>query len=140
MPPCVVEPFLFLIHRIACFPRSQLFSVCNFCCCSIIVQVPAWVTDHEFVDFKTKFGKQYSSPLEELRRARIFAKNMAIAKKDNEEAGGEAIFGATKFSDLTAAEFKSQYLTYRRSDRQFRGSPFAEVVQPSAVTLTVILT
>merc|ERR1712032_525070 len=68
----------------------------------------------------------------ELRRARIFSKNMAIAKKDNEEAGGEAIFGATKFSDLTAAEFKSQYLTYRRSDRQFRGSPFAEVLQPSA--------
>lgn len=94
--------------------------------------VPAWVTDHEFVDFKTKFGKQYSSPLEELRRARIFAKNMAIAKKDNEEAGGEAIFGATKFSDLTPAEFKSQYLTYRRSNRQFRGSPFAEVLQPSA--------
>merc|ERR1712032_1487534 len=68
----------------------------------------------------------------ELRRARIFSKNMAIAKKDNEEAGGEAIFGATKFSDLTPAEFKSQYLTYRRSDRQFRGSPFAEVLQPSA--------
>lgn len=95
---------------------------------SLLPIAASWATD-EFVAFKSKFGKQYATPAEEKLRQRIFENNMAIAKKDNEEAGDE-IFGATKFSDLTPDEFKSQYLNYRRSSRPFRGN--VEVAVPSA--------
>ena len=112
---------LALLRRSWCVSRyhKYKFTKCvNIC-------VTCFQTD-DFVAFKTKFGKQYSTIAEEKHRARIFAKNMAVASKDNEEAG-EEIFGATIFSDLTPAEFKSQYLNYRRSDRHFRGNVEVEV-------------
>ena len=99
---------------------------CSECHGNVLSFCVACIQTDDFVAFKTKFGKQYSTLAEEKHRARIFAKNMAIAKKDNEEAG-EEMFGATAFSDLSPAEFKSQYLNYRRSDRHFRGNVEVEV-------------
>jgi len=60
----------------------------------------------EFERFKTQFGRNYSSETEEHRRFTIFSQNLvkAMNLNGNEEANG-AVFGITKFMDLTATEF-----------------------------------
>jgi hypothetical protein len=51
-------------------------------------------------------------------------------------AGGDAIFGVTKFSDLTAAEFALQYKGYKR-DPSFSPPADVPVVSCWAATLLV---
>jgi len=61
-----------------------------------------------------EYGKQYSDA-EFATRLGIFAKNLERVNEMNKEhilIGGEAVFGVTKFSDLTPEEFKAMYLTY----------------------------
>jgi len=53
----------------------------------------------------------------------IFAENMdkvAQLNYENVLANGEAVFGVTQFSDLSAEEFKATYLTYKPSNRSAR--------------------
>ena len=64
-----------------------------------------------FEEFKAQHGKLYATDVEELHRFNIFAASIERARAMNELDGAE--YGITKFSDLTAEEFKSQYLTYR---------------------------
>jgi C1A family cysteine protease len=68
-----------------------------------------------FDNFRVKYGKSYSD--EELStRLEIFAQNLEMANKLNEEhilVGGTAVFGITKFMDITTEEFQRTYLTYR---------------------------
>merc|ERR1719170_137465 len=59
--------------------------------------------------FKKQFGKTYDSSTEESRFM-IFEANLQQAKRLNQQ-NGEAAFGVTKFMDLSAIEFKSQYLS-----------------------------
>lgn len=80
-----------------------------------------------FDRFSVEHGKNYSADEIEFRRT-VFADNLARVSKQNDEhilAGGEAVFGITKFMDLTPEEFKAQYLTYRQK------APAANVVTPS---------
>jgi len=68
-----------------------------------------------FLQFQKTHDKHYSTDAEWVKRLSIFADNMekvAQQNKDHIAIGGEAVFGITKFSDLTAEEFKSMYLTY----------------------------
>jgi len=67
-----------------------------------------------FTNFMAEYGKQYSDA-EFATRLGIFAKNLERVNEMNKEhilIGGEAVFGVTKFSDLTPEEFKAMYLTY----------------------------
>jgi len=67
----------------------------------------------EFQHFKTRFGRNYSSEVEEHHRFSIFSENLAKAMNLNsaEEEGG-AVYGVTKFMDLTQDEFRSQFANY----------------------------
>jgi C1A family cysteine protease len=67
-----------------------------------------------FSSFQAKYGKSYSSTEEFTKRLGIFADNLNRNMKLNAEhvaAGGEEVFGITKFMDLTQEEFKGMYLT-----------------------------
>ncbi len=66
--------------------------------------------------FKLEYQRKYESPAEESRRFDIFLSNLQKADELTErdhKNGGTAIFGITKFSDLSQAEFESQYLTVK---------------------------
>lgn len=81
-----------------------------------------------FKDFQLKYGKTYEDDAEWAKRLGIFAANFEKVVQDNREhmfAGGSAVFGITKFMDLTPEEFKSIYLTYK---------PSSELVKRVAVT------
>jgi len=64
----------------------------------------AWVARH---------GKVYATGAEYEKRAAIFKANLLKAQLGNIESvqnGGDAVFGVTKFSDLTEEEFRNTYL------------------------------
>lgn len=66
-----------------------------------------------WIEFKQSYNKTYSS-FEDSTRFQIFVDNMKLADIRNEEdakAGGTAIHGITKFSDLTQLEFQNKFLT-----------------------------
>jgi len=71
-------------------------------------------THAQFRSFMTAYNKSYSDA-EYTHRLEVFADNLERAKTlnaDNVRLGGEGnVFGVTKFSDLSPAEFKKQYLT-----------------------------
>lgn len=67
-------------------------------------------TKQAWSQFKVKFGKTYGSSSEEDTRFKIFETNLQQAKRLNQQ-NGEIAFGVTKFMDLSAVEFKSQYLS-----------------------------
>ncbi|XP_053404031.1 cathepsin L-like [Mercenaria mercenaria] len=62
-----------------------------------------------FNEFKAKFNKLYGSAKEEEKRYTRFCINMRMARKLQETEQGSAIYGATKFADLTKEEFQ-QYV------------------------------
>jgi len=90
-----------------------------FTACASAVTLNTGVTD-AFGRFMKEYGKSYDSVEEYAKRLAIFADNMERVTKMNAEhvlINGEAVFGVTKFSDLTPEEFKATYLTYRPSNR-----------------------
>jgi len=58
-----------------------------------------------FTNFKEQHGKTYPNAAEEALRSKVFAVNMVEAAR-LEKANPQATFGASKFADLSAAEFK----------------------------------
>jgi len=87
--------------------------------CVSAVTLNSAVTD-AFGRFMKEYGKSYDSVEEYAKRLSIFGENMERVAKMNAEhvlINGEAVFGVTKFSDLTPEEFKATYLTYRPSNR-----------------------
>ncbi|ELU07930.1 hypothetical protein CAPTEDRAFT_222628, partial [Capitella teleta] len=64
-----------------------------------------------FVAFKEKHGKVYADRLEEQRRFAIFRENMIKARRIQEKEQGDATYGASPFADLTAEEFRKNYLS-----------------------------
>jgi len=90
-----------------------------FAACVSAVTLNSAVTD-AFGRFMKEYGKSYDSVEEYAKRLGVFAENMDRVAKMNAEhvlINGEAVFGVTKFSDLTPEEFKATYLTYRPSNR-----------------------
>jgi C1A family cysteine protease len=85
-----------------------------------------------FEDFKTKYGKRYETMEDETRRFYLFVENLKVADHRNiaeKKAGGTAVHGVTKFSDLSQAEFESSLLT---SDPSMRSNkiPVTEITRP----------
>jgi C1A family cysteine protease len=68
-----------------------------------------------FEAFQVEFGKKYASEEEYAKRLTVFAENIEMVNKQNAEhllIGGDAVFGVTKFMDMTTEEFRQMYLTY----------------------------
>ena len=64
--------------------------------------------------FKVAHNRNYGTMEEETSRFNYFLENLRMADIRTEQerkAGGTAIHGVTKFSDLSQAEFEAQYLT-----------------------------
>jgi len=90
--------------------------------CVTAVSITSGVTD-AFGRFMKDYSKKYDSIEEYAKRLGIFAENMdkvAQLNYENVLANGEAVFGVTQFSDLSAEEFKATYLTYKPSNRSAR--------------------
>jgi len=75
--------------------------------------------------FKREHGKSYSSMEEEMSRFSHFVTNLKIADHRNLQeklAGGSAVHGITKFSDMSQEEFEARYLradpTLKSADRK----------------------
>jgi C1A family cysteine protease len=69
-----------------------------------------------FQRFKLEHGKEYETEMEHAYRFSVFKDNLERANELNNEhilVSGEAVFGITKFSDLTVTEFQAKYLNYR---------------------------
>jgi hypothetical protein len=63
--------------------------------------------------FKQEYGRQYDAE-EDAERFAIFVDNLKVIDERNaaeKEAGGSALHGITKFSDLSQEEFAKRYLT-----------------------------
>nr|XP_043637845.1 cysteine proteinase 15A-like [Erigeron canadensis] len=78
----------------------------------ILIQKVEWDGEeyrlqHDFNVFKHKFNKTYASPQEEAFRFSVFKANMRQAMQRNKN-----LDGFTKYSDMTATEFK-KYLGLR---------------------------
>lgn len=65
--------------------------------------------EHHFSAFKAKFGRTYATQEEHDHRFRIF-KNNLLRAKSHQKLDPSAVHGVTKFSDLTPAEFRRQFL------------------------------
>jgi len=64
--------------------------------------------------YKMEHGKSYDTMETESRKFSIFLENLKLADRRNDaerKSGGSAIHGITKFSDLSQAEFESNFLT-----------------------------
>jgi len=71
--------------------------------------VLAETDEDKFQSFIAKFGKSYS-PAEYSTRFEIFKDNLRKSEALNAQPKQTAVFGVTKFSDLSADEFREQYL------------------------------
>jgi len=81
------------------------------------------------------FRKVYHSPSEEEHRFRVFASSLAEARVRNAQnvaAGGEHVFGVTRFSDETPEEFNRRYKGRKGHGRGVVSG--AEVRRPLAYT------
>jgi len=95
---------LYLFSLVACVSAASLTTV---------------YTD-AFTRFTAEYSKSYDSVEEYAKRLQIFADNMEKVAEMNAEhvlINGEAVYGVTKFSDLTPKEFKANYLGYKPSNR-----------------------
>lgn len=70
--------------------------------------------ENEFKNYITVHSKSYSSQSEFENRFRIFRDNMAFIRRHNSQKSTITL-GPNKFTDLTPAEFKSKYLSSRKS-------------------------
>nr|KAG5712908.1 hypothetical protein BaRGS_007505 [Batillaria attramentaria] len=64
-----------------------------------------------FKQFKEKYGRLYDTQEEEARRFKVFCVNMKRIKTIQEYEQGSAVYGVTKFADLSEEEFRRTYLT-----------------------------
>jgi len=71
-----------------------------------------------FDEFKEAFGREYKSDDEEEEKYQNFKDFLKLVDERNDseqEAGGSAVHGVTKFADMTSAEFETIFLGYKAS-------------------------
>lgn len=90
--------------------------------------------------FKNEHRRSYESFDEETHRFHIFLENLKLAdlRNDKEQQhGGGAVYGITKFSDLSQAEFESQFLT---ADASLKPAirQYAKIDRPVDTTASLI--
>jgi hypothetical protein len=67
-----------------------------------------------FASFVQRFGKTYRDDEERAHRLSVFKANLLRARR-HQRLDPTAVHGVTKFSDLTPAEFRRQFVGLRRS-------------------------
>ncbi|XP_020594305.1 cysteine proteinase 1-like, partial [Phalaenopsis equestris] len=72
-----------------------------------------------FASFLRNYGKKYSDAEEHAYRFKVFKDNLRRARK-HQKLDSSAIYGVTKFSDLTPGEFRRKYLGIRKNRRSLR--------------------
>lgn len=85
-----------------------------------------------WTDFKQKFAKKYATAEEEELRFNIFVDKIQVIDERNArelQAGGNAVHGVTRFSDLTSHEFRTTYLTTIRKDESSEAAT-VEITRP----------
>lgn len=90
-------------------------------------------------NFKRDHQKKYATWEEEFRRFTIFVENLKEADRRNAKEikkGGTAVHGITFLSDLSQAEFESQYLT-ADAKQKIKGQE-VEYTRPVGVTATLV--
>ncbi|KAI7731297.1 hypothetical protein M8C21_002573 [Ambrosia artemisiifolia] len=75
--------------------------------------IPLSNVDHHFNLFKTKFKRTYATQEEHDYRMKVFKANLRRAER-HQLLDPTAKHGVTKFSDLTPAEFKQNYLGLKK--------------------------
>ncbi|KAL6050146.1 E3 ubiquitin-protein ligase HTD1 [Balamuthia mandrillaris] len=98
-----------------------------------VAQVAAFVSENEamtislFKGFMAQHKKQYATEEEFNYRLTVFKSNLEVAK-ELQRLNPAASFGVTKFSDLTAEEFKEFYLmpSFNREDVLGEAEPLEE--------------
>jgi len=83
----------------------------------------------KFQSFLTKYGKTYSD-IEYGYRFNVFTENLNRASSLQSSETGSAIYGVTKFMDLTPEEFASNYLLPKELFKNFQVDP-AKVMAPA---------
>lgn len=86
-----------------------------------------------FEEFKSRHNKQYGSAEEEAMRFMIFVENMKKAKS-LAKLNPQAMFGASRFADLSEAEFKSYHngdAFYSKRTGELSDAPFAPMYTPA---------
>lgn len=81
--------------------------------------------ENTFLTFINNYQKTYVNGTDEFYyRLSIFEENLRHAESLNRANGshGEAVFGVTKFSDLTKEEFSDKYLNHFHDDRLHRST------------------
>jgi len=92
---------------------------------------------HMWETFKLEHNRVYGSMEEETQRFSHFLENLKIADLRNQnerKAGGTAIHGINKFSDLSAAEFARGYLTANASLKKPKAENFPDIVSTTTAT------
>jgi len=85
----------------------------------LLAVAPASANLHEmWTKFKADHKKSYATAEEESERFAIFAQNMELAVRLTAEEK-TATYGATRFADLTQAEFKRDFLGYNGQWKKF---------------------
>ncbi|KAG5543112.1 hypothetical protein RHGRI_016008 [Rhododendron griersonianum] len=74
---------------------------------------PLLNADHHFTLFKAEHGKSYATQEEHDYRFSVFKANLRRARR-HQKLDPSAVHGVTKFSDLTPAEFRKNFLGLKR--------------------------
>ncbi|CAO4376447.1 unnamed protein product [Caenorhabditis nigoni] len=78
-----------------------------------IIRPRDYVIWNSFLDFIDRHEKRYSNKREVLKRFRTFKKNAKVIRELQKNEQGSAVYGFTKFSDMTTMEFKQTMLPYQ---------------------------
>ena len=69
--------------------------------------------EHQFGEFKVKFGKTYATAEEHEHRLNVFKANLRLSRR-HQLLDPSAEHGVTQFSDLTPTEFRQKFLGLKR--------------------------
>nr|XP_022901844.1 uncharacterized protein LOC111414678 [Onthophagus taurus] len=83
-----------------------------------------------FNEFLNKYDISYDSEIERSRRFKIFQTNLKVIELQNLSERGSAVYGITRFADLTPKEFKRNYLGLKINNRVENEIPFAQAEIP----------
>jgi hypothetical protein len=91
--------------------------------------------DAMWAEFKTTFGKTYETAEEEHLRREIFVANLALADERNvreQNVGGTAVHGITKFMDLSPEEFAGEFLSAKKNGTPSNASKAPRLPTPTS--------
>ena len=99
--------------------RNLFLFVATFTASNSVVSLQDYDEWNQFTDFQEKFNKKYDT-LEELEtRFTIFFNNLYIITNHNLDPEQNFTMGINQYTDLTAEEFKLQYISGLRNPKSY---------------------